>query len=175
MDTLYATYLGINDSLKTAVTQMKNIQSPVLVVSNREKHFLFTSKVVFQGYHDGLETCSQLKKSKGYEVGNLDQFDIRSKNLPLPNYVTYLSNLFETILDKMKLDYGFLYSGNVMNTPNIVIVITRREDLKTVIVGSNTICVCTGPNRHLIQGQPGLDGKACKTCPPNTYDCTSSV
>lgn len=177
MESFCAPYVRGNDNLLEAITRMATIKSSALVVNNMGVHHLFASKTVFENYSkSGLDTCSALPVSEGYNIGDLSNISIDPATFfagKSSNY--YLSTLFEDVLSGLGLTYGFLYPEKEFPLPQLVMVLTLHEsDKYDNFVGTNTICVCDSPNRHLIY-DGNKDGKDCDFDPPHKYKCTSSM
>lgn len=174
MDSFYAPYMKGNDELFEAINRMSAIKSPALVVKIETKHRLFTSKTVFEGYSNKrMNTCANLWNEEGFQIEDMNDFDLGQLITWPLGKSRNLSNLMEEILKHKKLDYGFLYPERELQLAQLVQVITRREEKKFAIVGANTICVCDSDHRHLTY-DPKKDGQDCDTDPPHKYKCTSS-
>lgn len=175
MDSFYAPYVHDEEELVTAIAQIAAIKSPALIVAKAEHHFLFTSETVFETYarSTDITRCWELNNESGYKIGDLNGY-----NLPVPPPSVGSSQLgftylFEQLMQQENLDYGFLLPTQEANAPRLALVVTQRETLKSSIVGTNTICVCTGPNRHLSYNS-NCDGKTCDSCEHKYYgtNCT---
>lgn len=174
MDSFYAPLVKGNNDLFEAISRMAAVKSPALVVNIERQHRLFTSKTVFDSYSKKeMNTCSQLWNEEGFRIEDISDFDLGLlQSIPM-RINPRLPNLLEDILNYKKLDYGFLFPESESYLAQMVQVITRREDYKYAIVGTNTICVCDSPHRHLAY-DPKKDGQDCEKDPPHKYKCTSS-
>lgn len=172
MDFFYTPYVGSEETLEETIRRIAAIKSPAVVINRQNNHYLFTSKTIFESYaNEKYNSCNELNYTTALSIG-----DLAAVRLTIPFTVTVagdLHGLFERLMDAAQLDYGFLYPDRNEQSFPLVLIVTRHESLKYSIVGSNTICVCTGSDRH-ISFEKKVDGTRCLCPAPHTYHCTQS-
>ncbi|HEX2608572.1 MAG TPA: hypothetical protein VHK91_14385 [Flavisolibacter sp.] len=171
MDHLYLPVVKEKDTLISAISLMKKDQSPALIVTGKEGPVLFPSRAVFRSYGNFVELCGDLDRKLGQKVLDLTKSNIDEREIHgLTTQLTPIPKVGRQ-LEKNNLKFGLLPMNTKLRT---ALVITLFETYKAEIVGQNVICVCTGPDRHLVEGIPGLDGKGCNIC-AHSYECTLSI
>ncbi|MDJ1483592.1 hypothetical protein QNI16_24045 [Cytophagaceae bacterium YF14B1] len=172
MEIFIVPYFNGNDTILSVIQIMHESQSFAIMIVLEQQKLLYTSKVVFRGYSAGLDFCNQLDINLGIPLLDINKLNITNRNIQdlLVDFRQRTST--EKIMDRGRFDYATVTSTE-SEGKSLSFIITRDEIYKTLISGTNVICVCTGPGRHLVEGDLALDGQKCRTC-RKLYKCTTS-
>jgi hypothetical protein len=172
MNFFYAPYALSDNSLEESIRMIAAIKSRTMVINRNNEHYLFTSKTIFENYAEkNVNWCHELDFTTAIPIG-----DLTANASMLQDNIAYNGNLasfFDSLMDERALDYGFLYPDRNERSFPLVLVFARHAGTEYSIVSSNTICVCTGPNRHLSYNE-AVNGTECPCLLPNIYHCTDS-